>query len=215
MNNEFYYIEIGISAIKYGTYYDKQKTLNLIMQNCTPEVKEAAVSTMVQEYKMNSRSTSISLNSEDLDINIKTYCEKLWLQIQKKQEWSNLTNFKSMYILYNNFNSFRKEFVLYNNDTQQIKVSDLLDAINYSLDFINIVLDIDTEKYSNCITVLKGLYKYLNNETEDRNILKDLGYVVEVFSALSNYFEKDTEQKKKNKIMSTTINLAIEFLTKM
>lgn len=75
-----------------------------------------------------------------------------------------------------------------------------MDTIKYCLDFVDIVFDIDTEKYSNCVTTLKGLEKFLNNQDNDRKILlNDMGYALEVFSAVANHFEKMKLLKKKIK----------------
>jgi hypothetical protein len=53
----------------------------------------------------------------------------------------------------------------------------------------------------------------LNNQENDRkNLLNDLGYALEVFSAVANYFETDKVAKKENKATSMLVSLSIKFL---
>ena len=76
----------------------------------------------------------------------------------------------------------------------------------------NIIFDIDTEKYENYITVLKGLDKILNND-KPANPLKDLAYVLDVFYKIQNHFETNPDKKRENKIEALAVSLFIKFLT--
>jgi len=108
---------------------------------------------------------------------------------------------------------FQPECILYSGKSGSLKVSDFLDTIKYCLDFIDIVFDINTEQYSNCITALKGLKRFLNNQDDDKkNLLNDLGYALEVFSAIANHFETNKVAKKENKMTSMLLSLSIKFL---
>lgn len=152
------------------------------------------------------------LSEQEIIINLNTYCKTLWLKIQNQNMYNRFVSYNSMKILYDT-QHFQFGYILYSGESGSLKVSDFLDAIKYCLDFVDIVFDIDTERYSNCITALKGLEKLLNNQENDRkNLLNDLGYALEVFSAVANYFETDETVKKENKIASMMVSLSIKFL---
>jgi hypothetical protein len=213
MNNNIELLEIGLSALNFGTVQDMQNALKSIVNNCGAEVGYDACSNMLGQNMSIIPNRGLPSDNRDIEINLKAYCEALWRQIQRQSMCNHVVSYNSMKILYAKSECFKPEYILYSSESMSFKVSDFLDAIKYCLDFVDIVFDIDTEQYSNCITALKGLEKLLNNQENDRkNLLNDLGYALEVFSAVANYFETDKVAKKENKATSMLVSLSIKFL---
>lgn len=213
MYNNVELLEIGLSALNFGTIQDMQNTLKLIVNNCGGDVGNDACSNMLGKNMSIIPNKGLPSDNRDIEINLKSYCEALWRQIQRQSGHNYFVSYDSMKILYEKSECFKPEYILYSKESNSLKVSDFLDAIKYCLDFVDIAFDIDTEQYSNCITALKGIEKLLNNQENDRKILlNDLGYALEVFSAVANHFEKDEAAKKENKIASMLVSLSIKFL---
>jgi hypothetical protein len=89
----------------------------------------------------------------------------------------------------------------------------LLDAIGYGLSIASLIFNINTEKYENYITVLKGIERIFTND-KPQNPLKDLSYALEVFFKIQNFFETNLEKKRERKLEALAVNLFIEFLMK-
>lgn len=213
MNNNVELLEIGLSALDFGIIQDMQNALKLIVNNCGADVGYDACSNMLGQNMSIIPNKGLPTNNRDIEINLKSYCEALWRQIQRQNMHNRFVSYNSMKVLYDKSHCFKPEYILYSGKSEQLKVSDLLDTIKYCLDFVDIVFDIDTEKYSNCVTTLKGLEKFLNNQDNDRkNLLNDMGYALEVFSAVANHFEKNEAVKEENKIVSMLVSLSIKFL---
>lgn len=209
MNKHIELLETGLRALNNGTDYDKRFALEIIRNNCDRDVVTYAFSQM---EKAGMVEVNRPLSEKEITINLNTYCETLWLKIQNQNMHNRFISYNSMKILYDT-QYFQPGYILYNGESGILKVSDFLDIIKYCLDFVDIVFDIDTEQYSNCITALKGLEKLLNNQENDRkNLLKGLGYALEVFSAVANHFETDASVKKETKIDSILVDLSIKFL---
>ncbi|MCD7879007.1 MAG: hypothetical protein LUG16_03630 [Candidatus Gastranaerophilales bacterium] len=205
MNNHIELLETGLRALN-----DKRYALEIIRNNCDRDVATYAFSQM---EKAGMVEVNRPLSEKEITINLNTYCETLWLKIQNQNMHNRFVSYNSMKILYDKSEYLNPEYILYSNELSSLKVSDLLDTIKYCLDFVDIVFDIDTEQYSNCVTALKALEKFMNNQDNDRkNLLKDLGYALEVFIAVANHFETNETLKKENKIASMLVNFSIKFL---
>lgn len=212
MNNNMELLEIGLSALNFGTIKDMQNALREIVDNCGTDVGYYACSKMLGQNMSIIPNKGLPADNRDIEINLKSYCEALWCEIQRQCGHNHFVSYDSMKILYEKSECFKSEYILYYEESSHLKVSDFLDAIKYFLDFADIVFDMDTEQYSNCITALKGLERFLNNQENDRKkLLNDLGYALELFSAVANYFEDESVQKE-NKIASMLVSLSIKFL---
>lgn len=147
-----------------------------------------------------------------LKINLRYYCETMWIKIQNRHMEMQLPSYNAVIFLFSN-NIYSKTDVLYKNNKYKLNVSKLLDVIAYGLSIANIIFDVDTEEYENCVMVLRGLSKLFNNE-QPENLLKNMSYMLEVFYKIKNYFETNPKIKKKNKIKALSVCLFIEFLQK-
>jgi hypothetical protein len=202
-------LQTGLIALNHGTDYDKRYALEIIRNNCDRDVATYVFSQM---EKAGMVEVNRPLFEDEITINLNAYCNALWLKIQNQNMHNCFVSYNSMKILYDT-QYFQPEYVLYNGESGRLKVSDFLNITKYCLDFVDIVFDINTEYYSNAVTALKFLERFLNNQENDRkNLLQDLGYVLEVFSAVANYFETNEIVKKENKITSMLVNLSINFL---
>lgn len=150
--------------------------------------------------------------AECLKINLKYYCETLWEKIKVEQQNIQFPSYNAINMLLTK-NFYSQTDIIYQNYGHTLDVSKLLDTIGYGLSIANILFDVETEKCENYITVLKGLNRIFNNDSSE-NPLKDLSYSLEVFYKIQNYFETNPVHKKENKIISLSVNLFIEFLSK-
>ena len=57
---------------------------------------------------------------------------------------NHFVSYDLMKIMYDKSKCFNLEYILFSNELSSLKVSDLLYAIKYCLDFVDIVFDIDT-----------------------------------------------------------------------
>lgn len=161
-------------------------------------------------YNLSLPLNQISVNA--LKVNLKYYCETLWGKIKNEKQGMQFPSYNAISMLLSK-NSYSKTDIIYQNHSYTLDVSRILDIIGYSLSITSILFDVETEESENCITILKGLNKIFNNDTSE-NTLKDLSYSLEVFSKIQNYLETNPVQKKENKIISVSVNLFIEFLSK-
>lgn len=213
MYNNVELLEIGLSTLDFGTVQDKQNALAVIVNNCGDAVRNYACSRMLEQNMSIIPNRGLPSNHIDIEKNLEAYCKALWHQIQNQNMYNCFVSYNSMKTLYDKSQCFQPKYKLYSDESGNLNVSDFLDSIKYCLDFIDVVFDINTEKYSNCITALKGIDRFLNNQDNDRkNLLKDLGYTLEVFSAIANHFETNENIKKENKTASMLVNLSIKFL---
>ena len=114
-----------------------------------------------------------------------------------------------IYELQKHENKFHAELIL-KNKNHEIKVSNLLKTISYSLDFLHKTTGVNVEQQKQQILVLKCLDRFFNNQHTDVDIYANLGIAVEIFSELL----KSIHPKQKEQISNETmcITLAIDFL---
>lgn len=211
MNKEIYYnlLNKGLYALAYESNQNKKAVLLEIKSFCSQIDYEYATNKMRSDYNLQGTTHIDNLLPHEINQNLQAFCEALWQKIQNQNNYA--VSFNAINSLYSR-NIYFKTDILYQTNEQALNVSDLLDAIGYGLAMANIIFDIDTEKYENYITVLKGLDKILNNN-KPANPLKDLDYVLDVFYKIQNHFETNPDKKRENKIEALAVSLFIKFLT--
>lgn len=211
MNKEIYYnlLNKGLYALTYESNQNKKAVLLEIKSFCSQTDYEYATNKMRSDYDLQGTTHIDNLLPHEINQNLQAFCEALWQKIQNQNNYA--VSFNAINSLYSR-NIYFKTDILYQTNEQALNVSDLLDAIGYGLAMANIIFDIDTEKYENYITVLKGLDKILNND-KPANPLKDLDYVLDVFYKIQNHFETNPDKKRENKIEALAVSLFIKFLT--
>ena len=211
MNKEIYYnlLNKGLYAITYESNQNKKAVWLEIKRFYSQIDYEYATNKMRSDYDLQGTTHIDNLLPHEINQNLQAFCEALWQKIQNQNNYA--VSFNAINSLYSR-NIYFKTDILYQTNEQALNVSDLLDAIGYGLAMANIIFDIDTEKYENYITVLKGLDKILNND-KPANPLKDLDYVLDVFYKIQNHFETNPDKKRENKIEALAVSLFIKFLT--
>jgi hypothetical protein len=153
-----------------------------------------------------------NLSNQETDQNLQAFCDALWNKIQREQGNKHLISFNAINFLCSN-SIYLGTDILYQNNSYILNVSMLLDAIGYGLSIASLIFNINTEKYENYITVLKGIERIFTND-KPQNPLKDLSYALEVFFKIQNFFETNLEKKRERKLEALAVNLFIEFLMK-
>lgn len=195
--------QIGIRALMSNNIKEIYNALQILTNYMNPDDKKSAESITQLKYPNPVYVKVENLSIEEAITDLKDYCKCLQDKIY------GISN-DVIYELQKHENKFHNELIL-KNKKQEIKVSDLLKAISYSLDFLHKVADIDVETQKQQILVLKCLDRFFNNQHEDVDIYANIGLVVEVFSEILKSLHPEQKEQISNK--TTCISLVIDFLT--
>lgn len=100
MNNNVELLEIGLSTLDFGIIQDMQNALKLIVNNCGADVGYDACSNMLGQNMSIIPNKGLPTNNRDIEINLKSYCEALWRQIQRQNMHNRFVSYNSMKVLY-------------------------------------------------------------------------------------------------------------------
>ena len=195
--------QIGIRALMSNNIKEIYNALQILTNYMNPDDKKSAESITQLKYPNPVYVKVENLSIEEAITDLKDYCKCLQDKIY------GISN-DVIYELQKHENKFHNELIL-KNKKQEIKVSDLLKAISYSLDFLHKVAGIDVETQKQQILVLKCLDRFFNNQHEDVDIYTNIGLVVEVFSEILKFLHPEQKEQISNE--TTCISLAIDFLT--
>ena len=195
--------QIGISALMSNNIKEIYNALQILTRYMKSDDKKSAESITQLKYPNPVYVKVENLSIEEAITDLKDYCKCL----QDKIIYGVSNNV--IYELQKHENKFHNELIL-KNKKQEIKVSDLLKAISYSLDFLHKVAGIDVETQKQQILVLKCLDRFFNNQHGDVDIYANIGLVVEIFSELLKSIHPEQKEQISNE--TTCISLAIDFL---
>ncbi len=105
---------------------------------------------------------------------------------------------------------FTNTYILGTRNGQSITVADMLESIEYALQFIKANFNVDQEQYSSALKALKILQSILQNKRTRRFSTKQLHSLVDTIHEIEDIRAKNGADKKENEKIALALNLLID-----
>lgn len=106
--------------------------------------------------------------------------------------------------------TYTPTYVLGSRNGQPITVADTLKAIEYAIAFIKANFDVNQEKYSSAIKVLKTIQSILQNRRTSKLGKEEMKLLVDMIHEIEDMRAKNDASKKENEEIALALDLLID-----